>query len=57
VEWDAELSAFNRKTTDFARFKAYIQKKNELKHAPFYNAYIFRKLRLDQSHISPPHTG
>jgi hypothetical protein len=48
VEWEAELSAFNRKTTDFAKFKAYIQKKNELnaRLAPFYNAYIFRKLKL-----------
>ena len=48
VEWEAELSAFNRKTTDFTKFKAYIQKKNELnaRLAPFYNAYIFRKLKL-----------
>jgi hypothetical protein len=48
VEWEAELSAFNRKTTGFAKFKAYIQKKNELnaRLAPFYNAYIFRKLKL-----------
>jgi len=48
VEWEAELSAFNRKTTDFAKFKAYIQKKNEVNAclAPFYSAYIFRKLKL-----------
>ena len=48
VEWEAEMSAFNRKTTDFTKFKAYIQKKNELnaRLAPFYNAYIFRKLKL-----------
>jgi hypothetical protein len=48
VEWEAELSAFNRKTTDFTKFKAYIQKKNELnaRLAPFYNEYIFRKLKL-----------
>ena len=48
VEWEAELSAFNRKTTDFERFKAYIHKKNELnaRLAPFYNEYIFRKLKL-----------
>jgi hypothetical protein len=30
------MSTFNRKTTDFTKFKAYIQKKNEL----------FRKLKL-----------
>jgi len=48
VEWEAELSAFNRKTTDFTKFKAYIQKKNELnaRLAPFYGEYIFRKLKL-----------
>ena len=46
--WEAELSAFNRKTTDFAKFKAYIHKKNELnaRLAPFYSEYIFRKLKL-----------
>jgi hypothetical protein len=48
AEWEAELSAFNRKTTDFTKFKAYIQNKNELnaRLAPFYNEYIFRKLKL-----------
>ena len=48
MEWEAELSAFNRNTTDFAKFKAYIQKKNEVnaRLAPFYSAYIFRKLKL-----------
>jgi hypothetical protein len=45
------MSAFNRKTADFTKFKAYIQKKNErealnARLAPFYNAYIFRKLKL-----------
>ena len=47
-EWEAEMSAFNRKTTDFTKFKAYIQKKNELnaRLAPFYSEYIFRKLKL-----------
>ena len=51
VEWEAEMRAFNRKTTDFTKFKAYIQKKNErealnARLAPFYNEYIFRKLKL-----------
>jgi len=48
MEWEADLSAFNRKTIDFERFKAYIHKKNELnaRLAPFYTEYIFRKLRL-----------
>eukprot|EP00963_Diacronema_lutheri_P013002 scaffold2167_cov363-Pavlova_lutheri.AAC.22 len=48
VEWEADLSAYNRKTIDFERFKAYIQKKNEInaRLAPFYTGYIFWKLRL-----------
>jgi hypothetical protein len=48
VEWETDLSAFNRKTTDFERFKAYVSKKNELNRrlAPFYNEYIFRKLKF-----------
>jgi transposase len=48
VEWETELSAYNRKTTDFERFKAYVAKKNKLNRrlAPFYNEYIFRKLKL-----------
>jgi hypothetical protein len=42
------MSAFNRNTTDFTKFKAYIKKKNELnaRLAPFYNEHIFRKLKL-----------
>ena len=42
------MSAFTRKTTDFDRFKEYIPKKNGLNDglAPFYNEYIFRKIRL-----------
>jgi hypothetical protein len=45
------MSAFNRKTADFTKFKAHIQKKNEREAlnaclAPFYNEYIFRKLKL-----------
>ena len=48
VEWETELSAYNRKTTDFERFKAYVAKKNEVnaRLAPFYNEYLFRKLKL-----------
>jgi len=62
VEWEAELSAYNRKTMDFERFKAYIQKKNEInaRLAPFYNRYIFHfsqaqagKLHAASDHGSP----
>jgi hypothetical protein len=47
VEGEAE-SSYNRKTMDFVKFKTFIQKKNELnaRLAPFYNEYIFRKLKL-----------
>jgi transposase len=48
VLWENELSAFNKKTTDFEAFKDYIAMKNDLNNhlAPFYNEYIFRKLKL-----------
>ena len=39
VEWEAELSDYNRRTTNFVEFDAYIHKKNEVntRLAPFYN--------------------
>lgn len=48
VQWEAELSFFNKKTLDFDRFKAYISKKNEINGhlSTFYNQYLFRKLKL-----------
>lgn len=48
VELETELSFHNSRTLDFEKFKAYIQKKNEinLKLTPFYEQRIFRKLRL-----------
>jgi hypothetical protein len=47
VEWEAEMSSFNRKTTDFTKFKAYIQKTNEL------NARLARVLqRVSESSSS-----
>jgi len=47
-EWETELSVFNKKTTDFVRFKAYLKQKNEVNAhlSPFYNESIFRKLKL-----------
>ncbi|GAB9463192.1 hypothetical protein Gpo141_00000661 [Globisporangium polare] len=41
-------SKAKKKTTDFHRFKAYVEKKKELcRHlSTFYNEYIFRKLKL-----------
>ena len=47
-EWEADLSAYNKKTLDFEAFKVYLQHKNalNLRLAPFYNKYLFRKLKL-----------
>jgi transposase len=49
IEYEAELSKFNRKTLDIMEFKKYIQKKNEIndKLFEFYKKYIFRKLKLN----------
>ena len=48
TQWESELSPYNKKTLNFIKFKSYIQKKNEINHKvfPFYNQYIFRKLKL-----------
>jgi hypothetical protein len=37
VEWEAELSTYNKRTTGFERFKTYVAKKNEMNDrlAPF----------------------
>jgi hypothetical protein len=49
IEYETELSKFNRKTLDIVEFKKYIQKKNEIneKLFEFYKRYIFRKLKLN----------
>ena len=48
VEWETAMSAYNKKTLNFEAFKTYIKQKNalNLRLAPFYNQYIFRKLKL-----------
>ena len=48
VEYETELSLFNRKTLDIEEFKKYVKKKNEINHKlfTFYEKYIFRKLKL-----------
>jgi hypothetical protein len=48
LSWEADMSAFNKKTLDFKAFKVYIKAKNALnvRLAPFYNKYLFRKLKL-----------
>ena len=48
VDWETDMSAYNKKTLDFEAFKTYINHKNalNLRLAPFYNNYLFRKLKL-----------
>ena len=48
VEWEADMSAYNKKTLNFEAFKVYLKHKNALnmRLAPFYNKYLFRKLKL-----------
>ena len=48
IEWETEISKFNRKSLNITKFKEYIQKKSEINGMlfTFYEKYIFRKLRL-----------
>ncbi|CAM6028970.1 unnamed protein product [Sphagnum balticum] len=48
VEWEVELSAYNKKTTDFAAFETYVTKKNEMnvRLVPFYQDYTFRRMKM-----------
>jgi len=49
IEWETELSLFNRKSLNIKEFKKYIKKKNEIndKLMKFYEKFIFRKLKLN----------
>ena len=48
IEWETELSKLNKKSLHIGKFKEYIRKKGEINGVlfPFYEKYIFRKLRL-----------
>jgi hypothetical protein len=48
TEREAGLSAYNKKTTDFAAFETYVAKKNEmnLRLAPFYEDHTFRRMKM-----------
>ncbi|RLN91530.1 hypothetical protein BBJ28_00015050, partial [Nothophytophthora sp. Chile5] len=48
VEWEADMSAYSKKTLNFEAFKLHLQHKNALnvRLAPLYNKYLSRKLRL-----------
>ena len=47
-EHEAAMSAYDKKTLDFQRFKVYLEKKNQLNQrlGPFYEQYLLRKLKL-----------
>jgi hypothetical protein len=49
IEYETELSKFNRKTLIIKDFKEYIKKKSDInkKLYKFYEKYIFRKLKLN----------
>ena len=49
AEWESTLSAHNSKTVSPGAFRAYIREKVHVyaKVAPFYEAYLWRKLRLN----------
>ena len=49
MEWETELTKFNRKSLDFAKFKGYIANKNNInsKLLKYYEGYLYRKLRFN----------
>lgn len=49
IEYETELSTYNKKTMIIEDFKNYIKKKNEINHIVFgfYEQYILRKLKLN----------
>ncbi len=50
VEWETELSNYNRKTLNFTEFKKYLTKKNQVNYLlmNFYQNYLYRKLKLNK---------
>ena len=48
VEYETELSNYNRKTLQIDKFKEYLTKKNQINHIlfPFYRKELFRKLKF-----------
>jgi len=48
IEWETEISKFNRKSLNIPKFEEFIKKKSEINAIlfTFYEKYIFRKLRL-----------
>ena len=50
IEYETELSHFNKKTLDITNFKKYIQEKNRINHIlfGFYKKELFRKLNFSR---------
>jgi len=48
IDYETELSNYNRKSLNIIKYKEYIQKKNEINDIlyPFYETNLFRKLKL-----------
>jgi hypothetical protein len=48
IEYETELSHYNKKTLDITKFKEYIQEKNRINHIlfGFYKKELFRKLKF-----------
>ena len=53
IEYETELSHYNRKTLDITQFKEYLQAKNRINHTlfGFYRKELFRKLKFGR-HIN-----
>ena len=53
IEYETELSHYNRKTLDITKFKEYLQAKNRINHTlfGFYRKELFRKLKFGR-HIN-----
>lgn len=49
IEWETELSKYNRKSLDIEQFKEYCKKKNEMNYylSNFYEKQLYRKLNLN----------
>ena len=48
IEYETELSVYNRKTLDFDKFKIYVKEKNRVNNIlfDFYEKQLFRKLKF-----------
>jgi len=49
IEYETDLSNYNKKSLNIDEFKSYVKKKNEINHIlfDFYEKYLFRKLKLN----------